>query len=323
MMALAHFGGWLRLGLMAAGAALVLCTLPLIFGDYGLHVLTSALYYTILAASWNLLAGFTGRFSLAHQAFSAIGAYTSGLLATSFDLSLWLSIPAGVAAATLTGLVLGRLVLRMRAIYLAIATWAFAETVHILLTAGYEITRGELGLTVPPIFADMSPRSYYFLFAFLTIASVLAMYGLVRSPLGLFMRAIKDDELRAESLGVDTTRIKIMVFAVSSGFAGLAGAVYGHYIVVLSPQIADFSEMAKLIVMVVVGGFGSFAGPLTGAAPVTILNAFLAKYGEWDMVIFALIVIIFMRANTGGLAGLASGLWRRLKTGLGMTRFHP
>src|SRR5207237_3163269 len=133
-----------------------------------------------------------------------------------FGVPLWAGIASGTALSAILGLVLGRLVLRMRAIYLAIATWAFAETVHILLTAAYTITRGELGLTVPPLFADLNPRAYYLLFAALTIACVLAMYAIVRSPLGLFMRAIKDDELRAESLGVDTMRIKVFVFTVSS-----------------------------------------------------------------------------------------------------------
>ena len=287
---------------LAVGAAIV--ALSLVLGEYGVHVLTTCLYYVMLTASWNVLAGFTGRFSLAHQAFAAIGAYTSGLLATRYDLSLWLTIPAGVAASAIFGFLLGRLVLRMRAIYLAIATWAFAETVHILLTAAYTITRGELGLTVPPIFPDMDPRSYLYLFVGLTVVSVLGLYAFVRSPVGYFMRAIRDDELRAQSLGVDTVGVKTLVFTVTSAVAGLAGACYGHYVVVLSPQIADFSEMAKIIVMVVVGGFGSFAGPLIGAPPLQILNSYLAKYGEWDMVIFALLVIVFMRLNTGGLADL-------------------
>jgi branched-chain amino acid transport system permease protein len=95
-----------------------------------------------------------------------------------------------------------------------------------------------------------------------------------------------------------------LVFTVSSAFAGLAGAVYAHYVVVLSPQIADFSEMAKLVIMTVVGGLGTFAGPLVGAAPIQILNSYLAKYGEWDMVIFAIAVIAIMRANMGGLVAL-------------------
>jgi branched-chain amino acid transport system permease protein len=290
----------------AIGAALL--GLAPIASDYALHLLITGLYYTILAASWNLLAGFTGQFSLAQQAFAAIGAYTSGLVTTIYGVSPFIGILCGVALAALLGFALGRLVLRMRAIYLAIATWAFAETVHILLTAAYSITRGELGLTVPPLVEGLSPRGFYAVFVGLTIACVLAMYAMLRSPIGIFMRAIRDDELRAESVGIGTTRVKTLVFTASSAFAGLAGAVYAHYVVVLSPQIADFSEMAKLVIMVVVGGLGSFAGPLIAAAPIQILDSYLAKFGEWDMVIFALVVIALMRANMGGLVALFARL---------------
>jgi branched-chain amino acid transport system permease protein len=195
-------------------------------------------------------------------------------------------------------------VLRLRAIYLAIATWAFAETIHILLAAAFRITRGELGLNVPSLYGTLNPVTYYYTFAGLTLVSVLAMYAIVKSPLGYFMRAIKDDELRARSLGVNTTRIKVFVFTITSFFAGLAGVFYAHYVVVLSPQMADFNEMAKLIIMVVVGGFGSFAGPLIGAAPIQVLTTYLQQYGEWDMVIYALVVIVLMRAYPGGLAAL-------------------
>ena len=295
---------WKRPAVITAVAAILLALAPLVAGDYALHVLTISLYYTILAASWSLLAGFTGQFSLAHQAFAAIGAYTTGLLIHYFALPIWCGIVSGVLVAGALGFGLGRLVLRMRAIYLAIATWAFAETIHILLAAAYSITRGELGLSVPPLFHSLSPRPYYYVFATLTLASVLAMYLIVRSPIGYFMRAIKDDELRAESLGVNTTRVKVFVFTVASAFAGLAGAFYAHYTVVLSPQMADFSEMAKLIIMVVVGGLGSFAGPLVGAAPVHILTTYLAKYGEWDMVIYAVVVIVLMRLHMGGLVAI-------------------
>ncbi len=303
---------WRRVVLVSAAAALVLALLPQFLGSFAVHVLTVSLYYTILAASWNLLAGFTGQFSLAHQAFAAVGAYTTGLLIYHYQAPLYLSMPAGVLLAGALGYVLGRLVLKMRAIYLAIATWAFAETIHILLAADYGYTRGELGLTVPPLFHSVEPTPYYYTFAALALVSVLAMYLLVRSPLGYFMRAIKDDELRAESLGVDTTRVKVLVFTLSSAFAGLAGVFYAHYLLVLSPQLADFNEMAKLIVMVVVGGLGSFAGPLIGAAPVEILTTYLQKYGEWDMVIYALLVIVLMRSYMGGLAALGTAMWERL-----------
>jgi branched-chain amino acid transport system permease protein len=301
--ALTFFPGWRSIAVIVA-AAIVLALVPALVGDFTLHMLTTSCYYTILAASWNLLAGFTGQFSLAHQAFAAIGAYTSGLLIRYFAVPIWLGIASGILAAALLGYALGRMVLSMRAIYLAIATWAFAETIHIVLAAAYPITRGELGLDVPPLFRNLDPLSYYYLFATLAFASVFAMYALVRSPLGQFMRAIKDDELRAESLGVDTTRVKVLVFTVSSAFAGLAGAFYAHYVVVLSPQLADFNEMAKLIIMVVLGGLGSVAGPLIGATPVQVLLTWLQKYGEWDMVIFAVVVIVLMRTHPGGLNSL-------------------
>ncbi len=300
--------GWRGAAAIAGVAAAALALVPALAGDFTLHMLTTSCYYTILAASWNLLAGFTGQFSLAHQAFAAIGAYTSGLLIRYFAVPIWFGISSGVVVAALFGYVLGRMVLSMRAIYLAIATWAFAETVHIVLTAAYPITRGELGLDVPPLFRNLDPLAYYYLFAALAFASVLAMYAMVRSPLGQFMRAIKDDELRAESLGVDTTRVKILVFTVSSAFAGLAGAFYAHYVIVLSPQLADFNEMAKLIIMVVLGGLGSVAGPLIGATPVQVLITWLQKYGEWDMVIFALVVIVLMRTHSGGINSLIQGL---------------
>jgi len=304
---------WKRAALFAGPLVLVLLALPALLGPYALYVLTLAFYYTILAASWNLLAGMTGQFSLAHQSFAAIGAYTSGLLAVRYHLPLYVTMLAGVLMAAALGFLLGRMVLRMRAIYLAIATWAFAETIHIVLTAAYPITRGDLGLSVPSLFRSLDPGPYYLVFLCVALISLATMLWLVRSPIGYFMRAIKDDELRAETLGVDTTRIKILVFTLTSGWAGLAGVFYAHFIKVLSPQMADFSEMAKLIIMVVVGGLGSFIGPIVGATPIHVVLTYLQKYGEWDMVFFALIVIALMRSYMGGLAALGAELYQKLR----------
>ncbi|MBS0520301.1 MAG: branched-chain amino acid ABC transporter permease [Proteobacteria bacterium] len=290
----------------------VFALVPLVAGDFALHVLTIGFYYVILASSWNLLAGYTGQFSLAHHAFAAVGAYTSGLLGYHLGAPVWIGIPAGVVLAALFGLVLGRLVLRMRAIYLAIATWAFAETVHIYLTADYEFTRGELGLSVKPLYGNIDPLPYYFTFLALAALVLIGLRALIDSPLGYFMRAIKDDELRAKSLGIDTTKVKIAVFSISSAIAGLAGAFYGHFIVLLSPQMVDFSEMAKIVIMVVIGGFGTFLGPVIGAAPVQVVMTYLQKYGEWNLAVFALIVIILMRFSMEGLASLFAPFWRRL-----------
>ncbi len=301
-----------RTVMVIAIAALLLAFVPLVVTSFVLHMLTISLYYVILAASWNLLAGFTGQFSLAHHVFAAIGAYTSGLLGYHLDAPIWLSIPAGVLLAAALGAVLGMLVLRMRAIYLAIATWAFAETVHIFLTAAYEFTRGELGLNMKSLFGTLEPTPFYFTFLALAAVCLILMRALIESPAGFFMRAIKDDELRARSLGIDTTRVKVMVFTLSSAIAGLAGAFYGYYIKVLSPQMADFSEMARLVIMVVIGGLGTFFGPIIGAAPVQVVMTWLQKYGEWNLALFALIVILLMRFSVDGLATHLSAVWRRV-----------
>jgi branched-chain amino acid transport system permease protein len=307
------FVDWRRLAWLALPALVVLAALPALLSTYLIHVVTLGFYYTILAASWNLLAGMTGQFSLAQQTFAAIGAYTSGLLIVWLGFPLWLSMPSGILVSAALGFALGWLVLRLRAIYLAIATWAFAETIHVLLTAAYSITRGEQGLSVPSLYGSLEPVLYYYTLLPVTAAIVIGLYVLVRSPLGYFMRAIKDDELRAETLGVDATRVKVLVFTLTSGLSGLAGVFYAHYMVVLSPQMADFSEMAKLVIMVVVGGLGSFAGPLLGAPIVHVVLTYLQKYGEWDMVVFALIVIALMRSYMGGLAALAAEAYQKLR----------
>ncbi|MBV8393084.1 MAG: branched-chain amino acid ABC transporter permease [Alphaproteobacteria bacterium] len=308
-----HLPPSFRRSALAILVSAALCLVaPLVASDFVVHVLTIAFYYVILAASWNLLAGYTGQFSLAHHAFAAIGAYTSGLLGHYLGVSPWLGIPAGVLLSGVLGIVLGRLVLRMRAIYLAIATWAFAETVHIYLTADYGFTRGELGLSVKSLYGTTHPTPYYYTFVALTALVLLGLRLLIDSPLGYFMRAIKDDELRAKSLGIDTTQVKIAVFAISSAIAGLAGGFYGHYTVLLTPQMIDFSEMAKIVVMVVIGGFGTFLGPIVGAAPVQVVMTYLQSYGEWNLAVFALIVIVLMRFSMEGLASLFTPFWQKL-----------
>jgi branched-chain amino acid transport system permease protein len=289
--------------MLAIGIACVvlLAFAPLVANAYLLHIMTIVCYYVVLATSWNLLAGMTGQFSLATQAFAAIGAYTTGMTIYYLHIPIWAGIASATLVSLLCGFVLGVLVLRMRTIYLAIATWAFAETVHITLGAAYNITRGELGLSVPPLFGRLDPPSYFEVFLLLAALATLLAWTIARSPLGTFMRAIKDDELRAESLGVDTTAIKVFVFTLTSGMTGLAGAFYAHYVAILSPNIADFSVIGMIITMVIVGGIGTVAAPLIGAPIVELLNAALAKYGEWDLAIFALIVIVLMRTSTGGI----------------------
>lgn len=305
-------------GLLIGVAALV----PLRVNDYLLYVLTISFYYVVLAVSWNLLAGYTGQFSLAQQAFATIGAYTTGMLGHYYHVPIAVGIVAAGLVSGLVGVILGVMVLRLRAIYLAIATWGFAETLRITLTAAYEFTRGDLGLSVPTLLGNVDPVPYYYIFLAMAAASTLIVYVVVRSPIGFFLRAIKDDELRAASMGINTTFWKVFAFALTSMLSGLAGAFYAHYVAVISPQLADFTEMAKIIVMVIVGGIGTFAGPLVGAPVVHVVSSFLNQYGQWSNVMFAVLVIVLMRTYRDGGVALLLHAFRLLRARVAAGRGH-
>ncbi|HEY2992349.1 MAG TPA: branched-chain amino acid ABC transporter permease [Methylomirabilota bacterium] len=278
--------------------------------EYQTHVFTTALYYVILAVGWNLLAGYTGQFSLAHHTFAGIGAYTSALLVLHARVPLLVGIAAGVVVAAAAGYGLGTLCLRMRAIYLALATWAFAESVRLLITVEYQITRGDLGLKAPFLFGTPRSMGYYYVFLALAVASVLVAWQIVHSRIGVYMRAIRDDEEAAAVMGVDTFKWKRWVFAVSAVFAATAGGFQAHYVGLLSPTPMKFNEMAVIVVMVIVGGLRTFSGPILGAVFIELLFEWLRAWGEVRMVLFALLVIVVARAYPGGFAGIFWSLGR-------------
>jgi len=291
-----------------------LAWVPWAASEYHMHVLVTSLYYVVLAIGWNLLAGYTGQFSLAHHTFAGVGAYTSALLVLYARVPILVGIAAGALMAAVIGYGLGTLCLRMRAIYLALATWAFAESLRLLVTVEYQITRGDLGLAAPFFFSTPRPTPYYFLFLGLALAAVFVARQIVDSRVGAYMRAIRDDEEAAAVMGVDTFKWKRFVFAVSAVFAAVAGGFMGHYVGLLSPTPMKFNEMAMIVVMVIVGGLRTFAGPIIGAVFIETLSEALRAWGEIRMVLFALLVILIARAYPPGLVGVASALGYTLRS---------
>ena len=289
-----------------------LAWLPWAVSEYQTHVLTTSLYYVVLAIGWNLLAGYTGQFSLAHHTFAGIGAYASALLVLYAKVPILVGIAAGVVVAAGIGYGLGTLCLRMRAIYLALATWAFAESVRLFITVEYQITRGDLGLATPFLFGTPRSKGYYYLFLGLALAAALAAWQIVHSRIGVYMRAIRDDEEAAAVMGVDTFKWKRFVFAVSAVFAATAGGFQGHYVGLLSPTPMKFNEMAMVVIMVIVGGLRTFPGPILGAVFTELLFEWLRAWGEVRMVLFALLVIVVARGYPAGLAGILASAGRRL-----------
>ena len=293
-------------------AYVALAWLPWAVSEYHAHILVISLYYVILAIGWNLLAGYAGQFSLAHHTFAGIGAYTSALLVHHARVPIVVGIVAGVALAAAAGYVLGTLCLRMRAIYLALATWAFAESVRLLITVEYQFTRGDLGFKTPTLFGTAHPTPYYYLFLGLALAVGLLAWWLVHSKVGTYLRAIRDDEEAAAVMGVDTFKWKRVAFVVSAAFAAIAGGFQGHYIGLLSPTPMKFNEMAIVVIMVVVGGLRTFPGPIIGAIFIEVLSELLRGWGEIRMVLFALVVVVVMRVYPAGLDGVGRGAWLRL-----------
>ena len=182
---------------------------------------------------------------------------------------------------------------------------------RLLVAVEYPITRGDLGLKTAVLFGA-SPTPYFYVFLGLTLASLLVAWQVVHSRVGSYLRAIRDDEEAAAVMGVDTFRYKRLAFVISAVFAAVAGGFLGHYIGLLSPTPMKFNEMAIIIIMVIAGGFRTFAGPVLGAVSIELLSEALRPWGEIRMVLFALLVILIARAYPTGLAGLCTAAARRV-----------
>lgn len=284
----------------------VLAPVPLLIGnEYLIHVLIIAMYYSILSSSWNLLAGFTGLFCLSTHTFSGLSGYISALLVIHVGMSPVVSIIIAALLVSILSYAIGLLTLKMRGIYLALTTWAFAEVARVVIVAEYEITRGDLGLPVPPLFEIARPDyRYFYLIMLLSIATVLGVVFLMNSRYGLYLRAMRDDEIAARSMGIDVTMLRKNVFALSGFLAGIAGGFYAHYVGLLSPAILSFNEMGIIIVSTLIGGWGTIVGPVIGALLVEIFAELVRIGGALRLLIFAGISLFMVRVIGGGIVEL-------------------
>jgi branched-chain amino acid transport system permease protein len=270
-------------------------------GDYWQGVIITSLYLAILALGWNLLSGYTGLFSLAPAAFAMLGAYVPALLWTYAGVPSASGIALGFVVTAFLGFVVGMLTLRLAGPYLALTTLGLAEILRLIALNSFDITRGEMGLQVPPIFANQS--GYYYFFVVFTALVILSLHFFIRSRFGLFLRAIRNDEIGARARGVRTVFWKVFAFSASSGLSGLAGAAFGHYVVIVSPSLGHLFITSEVISMVVIGGMGTLIGPLLGALLVHVSSEFLRAVGDLQHIALALLVIVFVRFCREGIVG--------------------
>ena len=278
--------------------------LPWALGVYHQHILIVSLFYVMMAASWNLLAGYTGQVSFGHAAFAGIGAYASGILAAKAGINPWLGVAIGTLAAALFGFLVGILCLKMGGIYLSLTTLGFSEILHIVINNEYEITRGTMGLQVPGLISNYSKLTYFYIFLAAALLTLWVVHRLIQANIGLNFRAVQNDERAAAALGVDVVRIRVLAFTVSSALAGMAGALYGHYLLLITPQIPSLDQQFMVLSMTVIGGLGSFAGPIIGAFGLEILSEYIRAYGEYHVLAFGLVALVVARFAPKGLVGL-------------------
>lgn len=282
----------------------IFLSMPLYIGAYWLHVAIISLFYVMMASSWNLLAGYTGQVSFAHAAFAGIGAYLSGILAITLHVPPIIGVFIGATIAALFGFALGMLCIKMGGIYLSLTTLAFSEIIRLIITNEYELTRGTMGLEVPNLIGFYSKPAYFYIMLVMSIVFLIIIYRIIHSDLGTTFRAVSNDELAANSLGINVVRVRIVAFVISSAMAGFAGAMFGHYLLLISPDISSLGQMFLVLAMTIIGGMGSFVGPIIGAFFLEILSEYIRIYGEYHVLIFGVIALIIARFAPSGIMGI-------------------
>jgi branched-chain amino acid transport system permease protein len=291
---------------------LVIVTLPLWISSYYLHLAVMSLIFILLAASLNMIGGYAGFMSLAHAAFWGIGAYAAANVALRMG-NVWLAFVAAFVVAGIVGLLLGIPSLRLQGIYLTMITIAFGVVASLLFVNLDWLTGGPVGIgniPRPSLFGVtlVERWQYYYLSLAVVGGSIGFMAWFFRSATGRSIIAARDDELAAACSGVDTVRNKIIVFALSSAFAGLAGALFAHYVQYINTDSFTVANSIRILIMVVVGGLGSLMGSVVGALVIYLLPEFLRFLDVVYLVVYALLVIVMMLFLPDGLVSLPAKL---------------
>ena len=291
-----------------AGAVALCALLPLGLEQYKLYVLSLTAVYLILAIGLNLTLGYAGQISLAHAAFMALGSYAVAILGQrGFPFELGLLV--GVALAFTLGLVLGFPALKVKHHYLAMVTLGFNIIVFLVLRNWESLTGGSFGISgiARPAWGPISfnsDRAYYLYILGWAGVVVASAYWILTSRWGRAFRAIRENELRAEVVGVSLRNYKLMAFAIGAAYAGIGGALFAPLLGYIDPGAYTLDRSIQFLMMVVMGGLGRFAGPFIGASVVTILPEILRGSEGLYLIIYALAVILMMLFMPKGLVGV-------------------
>jgi len=269
-----------------------------IFNDYIMSTIATICINIILAVSLNLITGFTGQFSLGHAGFMSIGAYTCAIIIKRYPspLGFIIGLFLGATLAALLGFIVGLPTLRLRGDYLAIATLGMAEIIRIIFL-NLEITNGAAGL-----FIEVRYTNWLWLFVF-TVGTVILITNFINSSHGRACISIREDEIAAEAMGINTTKYKVIAFVFGAFCAGIAGALYASYFYYVKPDLFGFLKSINILVIVVLGGLGSISGSIIAAFVLAIISTLLYSLPEIQMIIYSVLLIVIMLFRPQGIMG--------------------
>lgn len=275
--------------------ALFMFAAPWFVNRATLSLLYLVLYFALLAASWNMLSGFTGYINFALVAFVGVGMYGSTIAIVDFGVPWYLAVALGGVVAAAYAAVLSWPLLRIKGPYFTITTLAVAEGTRVLISTGFmePLTRAGAGI---PLFTSIGFETKYFAMLALVVAAVVVTYVLANSRTGLRLLSIREDERAAENLGVNTTRLKIMAFVLSALFAGLAGGLHATYLSYIDPYNAFHIKYTVIpIIMVFFGGLGTVFGPILGATVLELFNNFIwAHILALNLAAFGVVLVLLI-----------------------------
>jgi len=291
-----------------AGTVVLLFILPVFLNDYYRDIMTLTGLYIVLALGLNVIVGQAGLLNLGYVAFYAIGAYTYAILSTVYGLAFWPGLVAGTLCAAGFAVLLGLPILRLRGDYFAIVTLGLGEITRIILNNWNSMTNGPNGISnIPrPVIEGYTLHTtfdFYYLILLIVIISVFTVYRLMLSRIGRAWIAIREDEIAAEAMGINTLRLKLLAFVLGSAWAGLAGVFFAAKMAFVAPESFTFFESVLILCMVVLGGMGSIPGIILGALLLITLPEIFRDFQDYRMLAFGLALVLMMVFRPQGLLG--------------------
>ncbi|OLN22119.1 branched-chain amino acid ABC transporter permease [Domibacillus antri] len=302
---------------LTAAVALLMGLAPFFLSLFHLNLFTEILILGIFSLSLNVLVGYTGMVSLGHAAFFGVGAYAAGIAAKEMSPNLLATLPIALIATIMVAAVIGMFCMKVSGFYFLMLTLAFSQMIYSFIHQSTDLTGGSNGLSGIPApvaggidFSNPVLLFYFILGVFFSVYAGLSL--LVHSPFGQVLVGIRENETRMRSMGYNTTRYKYASFIIAGALGGLAGSLYTSFNGFISPIDVYWTMSGSVLIMVIIGGAGTMAGPVLGAALIVILETIVSSYTHSWMMIIGIIFIIFVVFFPKGLTGIAQSIMHRM-----------